>query len=275
MMSKIFLTGKTFGETCLYVCQNLQSEILAVEGVRIYDHRLMAYDFVKHHEAKPEREKPVFHGMLSFPPGEDPGNGQMVQIARDWLREIGMSRTQYAIVKHTDKEHLHLHIVANRIDYSCRTIGKGLIIERGIKAARKLTREYRLKPEQGKNLALTHLDALHEPDAQRYRLYQVIKKHLPGCRRLEDLEKRLLEEGITVRYRLNPVDKEREGISFRTGNRAFAGYRVDPGYSLKNLERAIRQQLEQEQKQALELKQRQELLIEPEEEHRHRLWHSL
>ena len=260
MMSKVFLTGKTFAETCAYVCQDLyRAEILDVEGVREYDLRLMAKDFAVQHRFKPEREKPVFHGMLSFPPGEDPGDEKMVAIAREFLQEIRMAPTQHVIVKHTDKAHLHLHIIANRVSDEGKIIGEGLLVERGIEAAQKLTLAYGLTPEDGKNLALTHLEALHEPDAKRYRLYQAIQRHLPDCRQLEDLEKRLQGEGITVRYRLNPVDGEREGISFRIENMAFAGYRVDKGCTLRNLERTLSLQLEQELKEGQALREREAL----------------
>jgi Relaxase/Mobilisation nuclease domain len=273
MISKIFLTGQLFPQTCAYVCQDLERAVLLdVEGVREHDLRLMAYDFGVEHSFRREREKPVFHGMLSFPPGEDPGDVKLVQIAREYLQEIGMSRTQFAIVKHTDKAHLHLHIIANRINFDGEIIGEGLIIERGIKAAQKLTREHRLVQEQGKNLQLTHLEALHHPDDQRYRLYQAIHQALPGCRRLEDLEEKLLKEEISLRYRLNAVDGEREGISFHTGKSSFAGYKVDPGYSLKNLEKTL--SLQREQELRLERKQQQELELRQQEEERLHLRHS-
>jgi hypothetical protein len=248
MLSKIFLTGKMFPETCRYVCEDLErAEVLDVEGVRAHDYELMAFDFASQHQTRPEREKPVFHAALTFPHGEDPGDEKLVSIARNYLREIGMVETQHAIVKHTDKEHLHLHIIANRVNNDGETIGKGMIVDRGIDAARKLTKFYQLKEEKGKNLERTNRDALHEPDAERYRLYEVIRKHLPLVGQMEDLEKRLQEEGVTVRYRHNPVDGVREGISFKIGRYAFAGNKVDPAFTLKKLEATmLRQRLEWE-----------------------------
>jgi hypothetical protein len=267
MISKIFITGKTFGETCRYVCEDLEwnlkrdlgqdykrAQVLYVEGVREHDHRLMAADFESQHHFTPEKEKPVFHGVLSFPPGERPGDEMMVDIGRRYLVEIGMADTQFAIVKHTDKEHLHLHIVANRVNNKGRIIGQGFIIERGIKAAQKLTREYELQPEQSKNLELTHLEALHEPDQYRYRVYQAIRESLPYCWDLEDLEKRLLERAISTRYRMDPATGERQGISFRIGDYSFQGSKVDPAYSLKNLERALSLSPELKEEQRQELK---------------------
>jgi hypothetical protein len=213
--------------------------VLAVEGVRGYDHRLMAEDFELQHRFWPEKEKPVFHAALSFPKGEVPGNDRMVLIARQYLGEIGMRNTQYAVVKHVDKQHLHMHVIANRIDNDGEIIGKGLIVERGIKAARMLTREYHLQEERRKNLHLTNMEALHEPDAKRYRLYLAIQRHLPECYRLDDLEKKLLEDGITMRYRIDPASGARQGISFRIEDYSIAGYRVDPSCTLRKLEQAL------------------------------------
>jgi hypothetical protein len=219
----------------------------------------MQKDFETQHHFTPEKEKPVFHGVLSFPHGEDPGDEKMVEIARRYLEEIGMSNTQYAFVKHTDKEHIHLHVLANRVDNDGVIIGKGLIIERGIKAARKLTEEYGLRPETGKNLDETRLEALHEPDAKRYRLYQMIREQLPGCQSLEDLEKRLLEHGVTTRYRLDDASGERVGISWRSEDLSFKGSRVDESCSLKNLVITIAQQVELQLQQRLAIERQQAL----------------
>lgn len=264
MLSKVFITGKGFTETCAYISQDLvRSEVLYVEGVRGHDHRLMAQDFELQHQFWPEKEKPVFHAALTFPKGELVRDEVMVSIAGEYLEQIEMRNTQYAVVKHVDKEHLHMHIVANRIDNDGRIIGKGLIVERGIKAAERLTEKYHLQQGRGKNLHLTNMEALHEPDVQRYKLYQAIERHLPECYRMEDLEKRLLGEGITVRYRQDPVSGQQQGISFRIENYSFAGYRVDKEFTLRRLQQTMSQQQEQVLQQHLSLaKERERFQLE-------------
>jgi hypothetical protein len=214
----------------------------------------MAEDFEWQHRLMPEKEKPVFHSVLSFPPGERPEDNLLVQLSKAYLERIGMVNTQYAFVKHTDKEHLHVHVIANRVNNDGEPIGKGLIIERSIKAAKELTAEYGLRQHQGKRLDRTHLDALHEPDARRYQIYGSISEVLPECRNLSELEERLQERGITVRYRHDPETNERQGISFRLENRSFKGSRVDAEFSLMRLERTLelqeRQVQEREQLQS-------------------------
>src|SRR5450432_198388 len=244
MISKTAPSGRSFGSACRYVCQDLRrAEVLAVEGVRGHDLQLMQADFEVQQQFKPEKEKPVFHGVLSFPHGEDPGKEKMVEIGQKWLEEIGMANTQYAMILHSDKRHLHIHILANRVNNEGNIIGEGLIIKRGIKAAQKLTKEYGLKAENGKNLGETNFAALPRRDAKRYRIHSAMQAHLPRSHRLEDLEARLLEEGISTRFRLDPVSHERVGISFRIDGYSFKGSQVDAAYSLKNLERTLAENL--------------------------------
>jgi hypothetical protein len=251
MIGKVVLTGKGFGETCRYLeREESLSEVLAVEGVRGHDPRLMAEDFEWQHQLMPEKEKPVFHSVLSFPPGERPDNERLVELSKEYLRRIDMVNTQYAFIKHLDKEHLHVHVLANRVNNDGEPIGKGLIIERSIKAARELTEEYGLQQHHGKRLDRTHLDALHEPDARRYQIYSAVCEVLPGCRDLGELEERLAERGVTVRYRHDPETNERQGISFRFGNRSFKGSGVDAEFSLRRLERTLELQEQQTQEKA-------------------------
>ena len=265
MISKVFITGKSFGETCAYLCKDMRrAEVLAVEGVRGYDYRCMAADFEVQHRLMPEKEKPVFHGVLSFPAGEKPADERMVELARKYLEEIGMKNTQYAVVKHTDTAHLHVHVIANRVNNEGKVTGQGLIIERGIRAAEKLTREYGLSAERGKQLDRTNMEALHKPDAKKYRLYQAIQESLPGCGRLEDLEKKLLEKGISTRYKYDAVNHERVGISFRIEGQSFKGSGVDKAFSFSGLQRTVDLQMKERLRLETEERLRKELELERE-----------
>ncbi len=46
MTSKIIPPGKSFAGVCRYLCENTRrAEVILSEGVRDYDHKLMAQDF--------------------------------------------------------------------------------------------------------------------------------------------------------------------------------------------------------------------------------------
>lgn len=60
--------------------------------------------------------KPVFHAMLSLRPGESLSASQWRSAVQKYLVDLGFDETnQYVAVMHQDKDHQHVHIVANRI----------------------------------------------------------------------------------------------------------------------------------------------------------------
>jgi hypothetical protein len=247
MLGKVILTGKSFVETCAYLCkEQSRAQVLKAEGVRKHDFRLMAMDFEAQHRRMETKEKPVFHAVLSFRPGEVIGDKMLVELGEKYIERMGLADTQYAFVKHTDRSHLHVHVLANRVDNHGKPTAKGLIVERSIKVAGELTKEYGLQANEGKRLAITNMEAMHEPDVKRYRIYEAIREVLPRCRGIDELEKALLERGVETRWRVDERTGERQGVSFRLENRSFKGSRVDKEYSLGRLERRLAQQQELE-----------------------------
>lgn len=60
--------------------------------------------------------KPVFHAMLSLRPGESLTTAQWRTAVTKYMTDLGFDETsQYVAVMHQDKDHQHVHIVANRI----------------------------------------------------------------------------------------------------------------------------------------------------------------
>src|SRR5438105_4884848 len=115
MLSKVF-TGHSFYGSVRYVCQDQRrAVVLEAEGVRGHDYKLMIQDFEMQHGLRPTKKQACFHSILSFYPGENPGDTMRVEIAEKYLERLGIINTQYSITKHTDKAHQHLHIIANMV----------------------------------------------------------------------------------------------------------------------------------------------------------------
>ncbi len=109
MISKVVI-GNGFYGACRYVCTDQKrAAILETEGVRNYHYKLMADDFETQQQFRPSLTKAVFHGILSFYPGEKISDEIMVEIAKKYLAELKINNTQYAITKHTDKHHQPAH----------------------------------------------------------------------------------------------------------------------------------------------------------------------
>jgi hypothetical protein len=263
MIARVFEAGRSFRETSHYLAHDLERAlVLHMEGVRAWDYKQMADDFELQHRIRMEVEKPVFHAVLSFPSGENPGDRELVSLSQEFMEGIGMVNTQAAFVKHMDTSHVHVHILANRVSNNGDIIGKGMTAERAIRTAQKLTKDHGLWKEEKKNMELINQNALNPVEARRYRLYEAIRDELPNCRELDELKERLLQREITTRYRLDPTTGARVGISFRIENYAFKGSQVDTDFSIRGLERQLAQQRVLKQEEKLEQEQRQEIMQE-------------
>jgi hypothetical protein len=243
------LPANSFYHTCRYISNKQGAEVLLIEGVRGHSYKLMAEDFIRQQQMRPSKKLACFHGILSFYPGENPSNEMMKEIAKKYLDQLEIVNTQYAVSKHTDKAHLHLHIVANMVNNDGKSINDSYIGLRGKKIAQLLTQEYRLIPALEKNLNLTHLENLSETEANRYKIYMVIAENLPYCRNMEELETRLLKLGIETQYKYKGQTREKQGISFKTGDFCFKGSQVDRKYSFAGLEKYFKLKQEQELEQ--------------------------
>jgi hypothetical protein len=257
MIGRNYPPAKSFHRQSWYLLQDQDnSQVLYQEGVRGHDYRLMAQDFEMIHQLHPGRTHPVFHSVLDFHPDERWDDAKMLEIAVKYLPEIRMINTQYAIVKHTDTSHTHMHIIANRIDYDGNYIKTYPEILNSNDAVRKLIREYGLIPAGSKDLRQTNFDALDNSETRKYAIYRSIRECLPGCRGLEELEQKLLLLGIDTQYRMDKETGQRIGISFRYQNEAFKGSNIDRDCTLQALQRtlALKQDLTQWEGEKLALR---------------------
>jgi hypothetical protein len=60
-------------------------------------------------------DKPVYHVVLSFDPGDVVDRASMERVADALLRELKLQEHQAIIVAHSDRSHPHLHILINRV----------------------------------------------------------------------------------------------------------------------------------------------------------------
>jgi len=245
MISKA-LKAHSFYHTCRYVLQKPGAEVLVAEGVREDDFKLMAEDFEAQQQLRPGKEKAGAHFILSFHPNEKPTDEVMRKLAQEYLTRLGVVNTQFAVVKHTDKDHLHMHIVANMVDNDGKAISDSWIGLRGKKIAQQLTQQYKLIPAIGKNAKLQHVGALNESEAVKYEIYEAIAECLQFSRTFQDLQDHLLKRGIATQYKYKGKTDEIQGISFKKSNLCFKGSEIDRKFSYSNLKKTLETQRRQE-----------------------------
>ena len=200
----------------------------------------MAEDFTRQQASRPGKEKAGIHLILSFHTEEKPSDDLMNEIAREYLKRLGITDTQVAIVKHTDTNHPHLHIVVNLVNNDGKAISDSWIGLRGKKIAQQLTQEYHLVPAIRKTENMAHLERVNAAEAAKAEIYEVISAILPRCQTLAELEFFLRTKGIETKYKYKGQTQEKEGISFKRGNLCFKGSeRSDRGFSLDNLQKTL------------------------------------
>ncbi|WP_418661977.1 relaxase/mobilization nuclease domain-containing protein [Alistipes communis] len=234
MIGKV-ISGSSFSGTVGYVMKE-ESRILEAEGVMPPDAKRMAEDFKDQTLLNPRLKNTVGHISLSFSPKDAPRmtDALMTQIAKEYMQKMGITDTQYLLVRHLDQPHPHCHLVYNRVGNDGQTISDKNIKIRNAKVCRELTEKYGLYFAPGKDDV--RRERLREPDKTRYEIYDAIKRCLPQCVGWKGLEKRLGEQGIGVRYKYCGNTDRKQGVLFSKNGFEFSGSKIDRAFSFTKLD---------------------------------------
>lgn len=236
MISKVIPAGKSFAGICRYLCKDTgRAEVILSEGVREYDYRLLAADFVVQRAQNPGLKSPVQHIILSYYPGEVVGDRLLANIAAEYLEKLGVRNTQFIVVKHNDRQHLHTHIVFNRVDNNGNTIKDSWIGLKGKKIAQSLTTKYGFKKAEQKNLGLTNLKRMNAFEVTRYEIYKTVCELIPEARSIEDLKMLLKERQIELIYKYKGHTTTIQGISFKMREFKYKASEIDRSFSYGKL----------------------------------------
>ncbi len=144
--------NQSFGAMCRYVLQEKTpdngAEVLAAHGVRTDSAAHMTADFDAVRAMRPGLGKAVLHVALAFP-AEEAGqvtNDVMGRIAQDYLKglKIDPANTQWALIRHQDKPHPHVHLVVNRVDLDGQTVSDQFIRSRSVDVCKGIEQAYGL-----------------------------------------------------------------------------------------------------------------------------------
>ena len=222
-----------------YVLGKEQAALLHVEGVLAESNRDIIRSFILQAGMNPDLKKPVGHIALSYSPVDVPKltDRKMVQLAQVYMREMKITDTQYIIVRHQDREHPHVHIVFNRIDNNGKTISDRNDMYRNEQVCKKLKAKHGLYFAGGKEQVKQH--RLKEPDKSKYEIYNAVKNEIGKSRNWQQLQGRLAEKGITIRFKYKGQTNEVQGISFSKGEYTFKGSEIDRSFSFSKLDKCF------------------------------------
>jgi hypothetical protein len=250
--------NQSFGAMCQYVLQekipDKGAEVLAAHGVRTDSAAHMAADFDAVRAMRPGLGKAVLHVALAFPveEKEQVTNEVMGRIAQDYLKglHIDPENTQWAVVRHQDKTHPHLHLVVNRVDLDGQTVSDQFIRSRSVDVCKGIEQAYGLivadqvGRQQAREIGPTPAQEKattpkEQQSAAWSRARQEIGRALSytagQARSFDELREALRPRGIELAL-TRRKDGSAAGVVFEQDGHRVKGSQVGREYSAGNLE---------------------------------------
>lgn len=253
MIAKI-IKGTSFSGVISYMLSKREgkAKVLQANGVRSSLPNDIAHDFNLQASMRPSVQKPVCHTILSFSAhdSERLTDATMVKIANKYLHEMGYGDTQSLIVRHSDRQHPHMHICINRIGNDGKTISDRNEKYRSTKICRELTERYSLTIGDGKQEV--NRPRLRGGDKLRYEIFDTIKEILPQSQNWKDFVAGLEQQDITTRFKTKGNTNVVQGIIFEKDGCNFSGSKIDRSCSFSRLNEEIERNSHKQEKTNLQ-----------------------
>ncbi|MBI9059092.1 MAG: relaxase/mobilization nuclease domain-containing protein [Labilibaculum sp.] len=254
MIAKI-VKGQGFAGVVNYILDKKKgTELLDSEGLRLKNKETMIESFRQQSELNPRISKPVYHISLSFSAKDKwfLADELMVNIARQYMCRMNICETQFLIVRHFDKEHPHIHMVINRVDYHGKTISDRNDRIRSEKICKNLTKQHGLYFAKGKEQV--KVNRLHEPDKSKYEIYNALQKYVPESGDWLELVMNLEEQGISIDFKTKGKTAEVQGVRFIKNGLSFNGSKIDRQFSFSKIDAQLKQNVKEQSFRSLERK---------------------
>lgn len=217
---------------------------------------------IKEFEMVPNRLKhPGKHISLALPIGESVDDDTWLNIAHDVMEARGYGNSQWVCYRHTDTDHEHVHIIANRKDFNGKTVKDGNEKYKFMETMRDMEEKYNLKRfiEDKNRVKESTLEVRLGKKGiitDKKELHSKIKVAVSKSSNWLDFPSRLQEQGVKWTPRLNEEGKE-TGARYEYKDRTYSGSKV--GYSLQTIESIFFEKQQAKEHRLEDLKQRKSL----------------
>ena len=228
--------GCSFGGCIRYVTGKDEAKILASDGVLLGTNTEMAQSFELQRQLNPKIKKPVGHIALSFKPEDKPRltDELMAKIALEYMQTMGITDTQFIIVRHHNTVNPHCHIVYNRINNEGKLISDRNDYRRNEQVTKALKSKYGLTYGTDKSKTNTH--KLRNAERAKYEIHNAVNDTLKVADSWQKFKSELAKRGIHLEFVYK--DKERtkvQGIRFCKDGYSFKGTQISRDYSFGKL----------------------------------------
>jgi Relaxase/Mobilisation nuclease domain len=210
----------------------------------------------------PKLSKPVLHASLSFAHSDQLSNQDKIDIGKQMAKDFGFENNQYVVIEHSDRQHQHLHIVANRVGYDAKTVSDSNNYKRMANFCRTMERKHQLEQVLSPRKFLSKEERiLPRQDIRKEALKEAIAKFLKQSTTMKEFQNKITAKGYEVELG--------RGIAFTDAQAVrFKGSQV--GYPLLKIEKQLAQnrqmQQEEQQKPSLAQQLRETILRSQKEE---------
>ncbi len=237
------IKGRSFSKLLAY--------LLGKEGARVIgsnmegsNPRELAAEFRFSERLNSRVQRVVYHASLSLPPAEHLEDDAWGAIAQKYLHAMGFDMNQYVVVRHTDREHDHAHIVASRIRLDSTTVSDSWDYRRSEAVIRKLEQEYGLqsvsssqaKERRSPTTGERRLLARTGEESVRVRIQRSVDIITRQPIAFPQLIQQLSCDGISARISYLATGEAR-GISYRLDGVAFSGSHLGKAYTFWGLQK--------------------------------------
>ena len=202
---------------------------------------------------RPNLAKYSYHTSVNFPPHENLKDEKMVTIAKDYLEAMGFNQHQYAIFRHFDADHPHMHILVNRIGYDGTVLSDSKDYQRSEQILRKLEKQHGLteviSSRQAKERAMTknELEMMKRTDepSVKMKLQVTIKNILSQKPTAEQFITHLEAQGINILFNQASAGFV-SGISYGYDGMQFKGAHLGNAYKWQAVKNTINYEQERD-----------------------------
>ena len=229
--------GSSFAGCIRYVTGKDEAKILASDGVLLGTNAEMAQSFELQRQLNPSIKKPVGHIVLSFKPEDKPRltDEFMAKIAIEYMQMMGITDTQFIIVRHHNTDNPHCHIVYNRINNEGKLISDRNDYRRNEQVTKTLKSKYGLT--YGTDKSKTNTCKLRNRERTKYEIHNVVKDVLRATGSWQKFKNELAKRGVHLEFVYK--DKEQtqvQGIRFCKDGYSFKGTQICREYSFGKLD---------------------------------------
>ncbi|MEG3838398.1 MULTISPECIES: relaxase/mobilization nuclease domain-containing protein [unclassified Microcoleus] len=209
----------------------------------------LAAEFGIARQLRPNLKVAVFHATLSVDSTEkledsEENDQRWLAIAANYMKAMEFDNNQYAVVKHSDTEHDHIHIVASRICLDGGVVDDSWDYYKSQETIRQLERNYNLETvtpswETDKRAQTTgeHRQLKSKGNKSvRVQLQDLIDEVTQDNPSMPEFVERLQQQGVEVQVGLTRTGFSK-GISYNLDGVALSGTQLGKAYTFCGLQK--------------------------------------